>query len=108
MVTRERRLDRGKRDAHRNLTRIGDELREARLSAGLTQRQAGSAAGISPSELSRIELGVSRRVPYESLVILGSILGLDLPIRAYPSGEPVRDAAQLQLLGDFACFCRLP
>lgn len=98
MVTRERRLDRGRRDASRSLTRVGDELREARLSAGLTQHQAGSAAGISSSELSRIEHGIAKRVPYESLVFLGSVLGLDVPLRTYPSGEPVRDAAQLALL----------
>jgi transcriptional regulator with XRE-family HTH domain len=98
MVTRERRLDRGKRAAQRNLVRVGDDLREARLSAGLTQRQAGSAAGISSSELSRIELGIARRVPYETLAIIGSVLGLDVPLRTYPDGEPVRDAAQLALL----------
>jgi transcriptional regulator with XRE-family HTH domain len=99
MVTRERRLDRGRHVTQRNLTQVGDELREARLSAGLTQRQAGSAAGISSSELSRIEHGMARRVPYASLVILSSVLGLDIPLRTFPAGEPVRDAAQLALLG---------
>jgi transcriptional regulator with XRE-family HTH domain len=98
MVTRERRLDRGKRLAQRALTIVGDELREARLGAGLTQRQVAAAVGISHAELSRIERGEASWVSYETLVMLGAVLGLDLPLRTFPAGEPIRDIAQLTLL----------
>jgi transcriptional regulator with XRE-family HTH domain len=54
--------------------------------------------GISHSEVSRIELGEAARVPYETLVTLGAVLGLDVPLRTFPAGDPIRDAAQLALL----------
>ena len=77
---------------------IGEELREARLSAGLSQRQVGASAGISRTEVGRIERAAATRVPFEALSILGAVLGLDISMRAYPDGEPIRDAAQIALL----------
>ena len=98
MSTRERRLDRGRRLARRFLLAIGEELREARIQAALTQRELGAAVGISASEISRIEHGESPHVAYETLAALGAALGLDIPLRAYPNGDAVRDRAQLELL----------
>jgi transcriptional regulator with XRE-family HTH domain len=69
------------------------------LQAGLTQRQVAAACGVSHALISRIELGLAPRVPFETLVVIASVLGLDLPLRAFPSGDPIRDAAQLALLG---------
>lgn len=68
------------------------------MAAGLTQSQVGAAAGISHSEVSRIELGLAHRVPYDTLVLVGSVLGLDVPLRTFPTGDPIRDVAQLGLL----------
>lgn len=98
MVTRERRLDHGRRRARAALASVGDELREARLRAALPQREVGDAVGISHAQVSRIERGLSTRAPYETLVMMGAVLGLDIPLRAFPAGEPIRDAAQLALL----------
>jgi transcriptional regulator with XRE-family HTH domain len=98
VVTRERRIDRGRRRAQQALAAIGEELREARLGAGLTQRQVADAVGISHTEISRIERGVAPWVTYETLVLIAAILGLDLPLRAFPASSPIRDAAQLKLL----------
>lgn len=98
MATRERRVDRCSRQARRRLTTIGEELREARLSAGLSQREVGASAGISHTEVGRIERATASRVPFVTLSILGSVLGLDISMRAYPDGEPIRDAAQVALL----------
>ena len=98
MVTRERRLDRARRAVRRALIAVGEELRDARIRAGMTQRQLGDAVGISHAAVSRIERGEATWVSYETLVLMGSVLGLDIPIRAYPSGEPVREAAQIALL----------
>jgi transcriptional regulator with XRE-family HTH domain len=98
MVRGEHLSDRGRRLARRSLQVTGEELREARLRPGLTQREVGAAVGISHTEVGRIELGKAPRVPFETLVMLAAVLGLDLPLRVYPSGEPIRDAAQLALL----------
>ena len=97
----ERRLDRGRRRARAALVAVGDELREARLGAALTQQQVGDAVGISHAGVSRIERGLAKRVAYETLVLIGAVLGLDVPVRTFPAGEPVRDAPQLALLASF-------
>jgi len=101
MVIRERRLDRARRLVSRALVALGEEFREARIAAGLTQRAVAAAAGISGSELSRIEHGRAPHVAYETLVKIGSVLGLDVPLRAFPNGVAVRDAAQMGLLARF-------
>jgi transcriptional regulator with XRE-family HTH domain len=98
VVTRERRLDRARRQAQRALALIGEEFRQARLQAGLTLEELGEAVGLSASEMSRIELGQADYVPYTRLALLAAALGLDLPLRAFPAGDPIRDAAQLALL----------
>jgi hypothetical protein len=41
------------------------------------------------------------RVPYQTLVLIGAALGLDLPLRAYPNGDRIRDRAQVDLLARF-------
>lgn len=84
--------------ARRMLLAIGEELREARIQAALTQRALGVSVGISAAEISRIERGQSPHVAYETLACLAAALGLDLPLRAFPNGDPVRDAAQLALI----------
>lgn len=101
MVSRERRFDRARRLARQWLLRFGEELREARLGAGLTQREVGRLAGISHSEVSRIERGLAPHVAYETLVRLGAVVGLDVPLRVFPAEDAVRDSAQLALLAGF-------
>jgi transcriptional regulator with XRE-family HTH domain len=76
------------------------------MTAGLTQTELASVVGMSSSEVSRIELGQSPHVAYASLALLAAALGLDLPLRAFPDGDAVRDAAQLALLTRFRV--RLP
>jgi len=83
----------------RALISIGDELRGARVQAGLSQREVGRLVGLSHSHISRIERGLVGSVRYDTLARIAAILGLDVPLRAYPNGDPVRDAAQLKLIG---------
>ena len=106
MTTRLRRIDRARWLARRVLAAIGEEFRDGRVAAGLTQRRLGEIVGISPAEISRIERGQSPHVAYETLAMIAAALGMDLPLRAFPSGEPVRDAAQLALLGRL--WARMP
>jgi transcriptional regulator with XRE-family HTH domain len=80
------------------LTQLGEELRQARIAAGLSQREVGAAVGISHTAISRIERGLALEVPFATLVVLASALGLDVPLRAYPRGDPIRDAAQVALI----------
>src|SRR5262245_23854682 len=98
MPTHDRASDRGRRDAARLVAEIGNELREARLTAGVSQTAVAKAAGISHTAVSRMERGTSPYVPLRRLAVVASVVGLRLSVRAYPAGLPLRDAAQIKLL----------
>ena len=102
MGTRERPVDRASRLTSLSLHRIGEELRATRVALGLSLRDVADAVDVSDSEVSRIEHGMSPRVPYVVVAKLCGALGLDLVSKAYPSAPPVRDGGHIGLLADFA------
>ena len=99
MAPKERAVDRGSRLARLLLAQLGREIREARLAAGLTQAQVALACGLAASYISRIERGAAPGVSLHHLARILSVVGLDLTARAYPAGNPLRDAAHVALLG---------
>jgi transcriptional regulator with XRE-family HTH domain len=99
MPARERPIDRGRARAHAAVLDVGREIREARRHHGLDQATVARAAHISRSQLSRIERGLVAGLSFDVAARLLSAVGMELSARAYPAGEPVRDAAHLALLG---------
>jgi transcriptional regulator with XRE-family HTH domain len=81
--------------------RAGDELREARVSLGLSQDAVGRACFLSQSQVSRIERGTLASVSLDQLCRVGAVLGLNTSLKFYPGGQPLRDQAQLNLLDRF-------
>ncbi len=100
MTSSERKYDRAARRASRTTSTICSELRDARVSAGRSQREIAQAARISTSQLARIELGQNHAVPANTLVLIGAMLGLDVVVRTYPGERMLRDEPQLRLMGD--------
>ena len=98
MPSRERPVDRGDRIASGDLGRACTELRQARVAAGLSVAAVGHAAGLSPSEVSRIERGRVPNVSHRRLACIGAAVGLDVRVRVYPGPDPIRDVAQVRLL----------
>ena len=98
MATRDRLLRRANRTANDLVRVCGAEIRLSRVTAGLSQRDVGDAAELSHATVSRIERGISREVSVLSLAKLATVVGLDLSVRLYPGGDPIRDAAQFGLL----------
>jgi len=82
----------------RQRQRAGEELRRARLGAGLSQRVLGRIIGLSHSAVGRLERGELQRVTVERIAVAAAALGLDLRIGLFPAGSPVRDAAHLALI----------
>jgi transcriptional regulator with XRE-family HTH domain len=78
--------------------RVGTEIRDARVMAGLSLAEVGTAVGLSPSQVSRIERARAPTVTVGQFGRIGAVVGLDVRLRAYPGGDPVRDAAQMRLL----------
>ncbi len=101
MPPRERPTDRGARLARLIRNAIGQELHEARVGAGLTQKAVGKAIGIAASEVSRIEAGRRASVSVDRLARMCAVVGMDLSVRTYPVGPPIRDAAHVRLIGRF-------
>jgi transcriptional regulator with XRE-family HTH domain len=97
----ESRISRADRRARTIGDRLGLELRQARLIAGLTLAQAADAVRLSASEVSRIERGRAPWVDLPTLARLAAVVGLDLWVRLYPGGEPLRDMAHLALTDAF-------
>lgn len=97
-----RPAERGAETAARIIVSVGRELRDARRDRGLSLETVGRAVGLSRAQASRIERGLVPGVRIATLVRLGAVVGLDLSVRAFPAGPPLRDAAHLALLTDFA------
>lgn len=83
------------------MTAIGEELRQARINAGLTQREVGANVRRSRSEISRIERGHVPGVSLATIVAIANVVGLKVSLRAFPGNDPVRDAPQLAVLRRF-------
>jgi transcriptional regulator with XRE-family HTH domain len=98
MPSRYRRRDRGAYQADQLNRRLAEELRNARLSAGLSLRSVAAAAGISPAQLHRMEYARNRAVSLRTLSIVFAVVGMRLSARPYPEGPPLRDAAHARLL----------
>ncbi len=101
MATNERSVDRAALRMRRSLLGLGEELRTARHLAGLPMERVGRAAGFSTGQVSRIERGLVRRVDCVGVARLAAATGLELSLRAYPTGTPIRDRGQVALLGRF-------
>ena len=65
--------------------RVGADLRQHRVSAGLALREVGRRVGMSPSQVSRIERGLAPSVVTSaSWPVIGAVVGLDVRARTYP------------------------
>ncbi len=98
MASRDRRLDRALATSRRLSTSAINEIRDARLGAGLSQGDVGRAVGISASQVARFERGAVQDIRLEQLCRLCAAVGLEPTLRFYPDGDPVRDVGQVRLL----------
>jgi transcriptional regulator with XRE-family HTH domain len=97
MPVRNTQVDEADRRARWQLSEVLRTLRAARHAAGLSQATVGSVLRNSHQLVSEWERG--RQVPDPiQLARWGAVVGLDVPIRAFPAGSPLRDVAQLKLI----------
>src|SRR4051812_25684360 len=94
-MTRETRAMRGRRRSQMLVRRTLDELRLARIDAGLAQGEVGQLIGITKSQMSRLEAGQTAGVTLERLSEMASVLGYEVSLGLHPVGDPVRDKGQL-------------
>ena len=106
MASRERPRDRALETATRAATDVGAQVRRARRGSGISVRAAASAVGMDDSTFQRIERHLLPNVSIRQLALACAAVGLELSVRTFLSGDPVRDAGQLRLLARFRA--RLP
>ena len=97
----ERRNVRADQRATVALGEAGRELRRARIGRGLSQRVVAAASGVAQSEISRIERGKRPGATLRTIARLATAVGLEVSVRLYPGGEPIRDNAHIALLARF-------
>ena len=97
MSARRNLVEETARRAQRQLTDIVRDLRIARENACLSQGSVADAIRVSHQLISVWERGLV--IPDSiQLARWGAVVGLDVVVRAYPGGSPLRDAAQLKLI----------
>lgn len=101
MPTRERLVDRGRDRARRLRSAIGNDFKGARLSLNLSQRSVAEACGLSQGYYSLIERAMAPGVSVDDLSSIAQLLGLDLALKTFPSGPPLREAGHFALLSEF-------
>ena len=101
MGTRETRRERGRRQGQAALRRIVEELRNARIASGLSQQFVASLVGWKQSELSRLETFKSASVSLPRLGELAAVLGFELRVGLFPTGDALRDKGHQALMGRF-------
>ena len=98
MGTRQRPADRGRWRVREAARRLATDFRLARVGAGISLRDVAAATNSSHSQIWRFERGQLGHVLLEELGAWCAVVGLDLALRAFPAGDPIRDRAQLALL----------
>jgi hypothetical protein len=104
--TNERRRDRARFAARKAIALVCGDLRQTRMSIGLSIQSAAASVGLHPSTFGRIERNELDHVTVEQLALACASVGHQLSVRSYPADDLVRDAGQLRLLARFRA--RLP
>src|SRR5437773_6955349 len=98
MGVRRTAIDEAGRQARRHLDEALRDLRNARLAAGVSQGEVARALRVSRQQVTRWERGASARY-FVQLARWGASVGLDVSVRTFAGGSPLRDAGQLRVLG---------
>jgi transcriptional regulator with XRE-family HTH domain len=97
MATQDHPANRGREQGRRAADELRRQVRDGRHDRGLSLRDVGRAVGLSASEVGRIERGLVPLDVVRASTLL-AVVGLELSVRAYPTGQPIRDRAHAALL----------
>jgi hypothetical protein len=101
MATKQRPATVGAARGRSILADLVSEARTARLDRGLSLADVGRAVGLSQPAMTRFEHLMVDDVGIIRMAQVLAVLGLELSARAYPGGQPLRDAGHVRLLSRF-------
>jgi transcriptional regulator with XRE-family HTH domain len=98
MAVRRTIVEEAGRRAGRQTEEFLRDLRDARLAAGLSQAAVARALRVSRQRISLWEHGGGSRYIVQ-VARWAAVIGLDVSIKTFAAGSPLRDAGQLRVLG---------
>ncbi len=101
MASRTSILTETRNEMRRARAELVREIRNARLSAGVSQRVAAGRAGMSSAQFGRIERAELEELTIDQAGRACAGVGLRLLVRALPGPDPALDSGQLALLERF-------
>jgi transcriptional regulator with XRE-family HTH domain len=105
MASRGRRVDLGAERGRELTAMVLRELRAGRLDRNLSGADVAAAIGCSASQYSRSERGLTGGATIEQISAALAAVGLELAVRVYPGGTPLRDAAHAALIDRLRARC---
>jgi transcriptional regulator with XRE-family HTH domain len=105
MGSRSRTTD-AARDRGRDLTStVLRELRDGRIDRNVSGARVAEALGCSPAQYSRLERGITGGLTIEQAAVALAAVGLELSVRVFPGGRPIRDVAHTALIDRLRVTC---
>jgi transcriptional regulator with XRE-family HTH domain len=98
VATRSGPVARAARRIDEDLHRARLEIGTARLATGLSFDSIGAACHVAGSTAARTISGATESPDLRLLAEMAAAVGLELRLRAYAAGDPIRDAGQQRLL----------
>lgn len=99
MPTRESNADRGRRRGRQLSAGLASQLREARVTGGLSQKALARGLGWSQQNYSRFELEQLDSVTLIDICVAASVLGLEPSVTLHRIGPALRDKGHEALIG---------
>lgn len=99
MPSKESPLAIGQRRSRQLRHRISEELVTARIAGGISIREVARRLGVGQGRIERVERGDPASMTLDLTARYAAIVGHQLAASVYPYGDPVRDRAQLALIG---------
>lgn len=97
MTSRDSTIHRAARTAVEDEARVRSDIARSRRGAGLSHAEVGRQCGMSRTMVARAGAGM-RPTTIHEFACMGTAVGLDVRLRAYLAGDPIRDAGQQRLL----------
>jgi hypothetical protein len=91
-------VDRARRRIGADVRRAIEDVAHGRRGAGLSLRTLGASCGVSRSAIDRMEAHRGDVVDLALLAAMAASVGLELRLRTFPAGDPIRDAGSQRLL----------
>jgi transcriptional regulator with XRE-family HTH domain len=101
VVTRETRLARGRRSGTQIQAGVLAQLRDARITEGISQAALAEQLGVTQASVSMLEAGKVADVSVIRIAEIASVLGLEPSLTLHRIGPPIRDRGHEALIARF-------